>query len=371
MKYVDPDGCIAVLAEGADTLADFNDWLREQSEHFSDSFIGNSLTAANGVARGVTALGEGFLRTVNYGANWASVATGGFGISDEWGAAHAQEIQSSHQAISDTYDYFANQDGFRQTGQQLKGFGQDLIAGKNSALSDLMAFGTSAVSGVAVGKTTVQYGAKLAQQGAKVVRESTTKLGQVVVTTTKSVAQKVRERSGSLRGAGKGVPNSQTIANASSGNLKELLPTSSLNNRQLAIHEALTEQGAVGQFHKKSVSMTDLKAITQVTGDEYNMFTLGSQRTIIRGYGNEVSVSPQMYDDLLQGNYGKWSGHTHPPGYSIDPGPADRPFLQQMGQQRSAIWGDNGHYTFGQLPSDDALIQSEIMRKQWERIYGD
>jgi len=175
----------------------------------------------------------------------------------------------------------------------------------------------------------------------------------------------------STMSGGEVVPDSQTIASASSGNLKELLPTSSLNKRQLAIHEALTKQGAVGQFNKKSVSMTDLKAITQVTGDEYNMFTLGSQRTIIRGYGNEVSVSLQMYDDLLQGNYGRWSGHTHPPGYSIKPGPADRPFLQQMGQQRSAIWGDNGHYTFGQLPLDDALIQSEIMRKQWQRIYGD
>jgi hypothetical protein len=162
----------------------------------------------------------------------------------------------------------------------------------------------------------------------------------------------------------------RTIASASSGNIKELLPVSSLNKRQRAIHDALTEQGAVDQFYKKSVSMNDLRAISQVTGDEYNMFTLGSRRTIIRGYGNEVSVSPQMYDDLIAGNYGKWSGHTHPPGYSINPGPADRPFLQQMGQQRSAIRGDNGHYTFGQLPSDDAMIQSEIMRKQWERIYG-
>lgn len=116
--------------------------------------------------------------------------------------------------------------------------------------------------------------------------------------------------------------------------------------------------------------MSDLRAISQVTGDEYSMFTLGSQRTVIRGYGNEISVSQEMLDNLLAGNYGKWSGHTHPPGYSINPGPADRPFLQQMGQQRSAIWGDGGHYTFGQLPSDDAMIQSEIMRKQWARIYG-
>jgi LysM repeat protein len=161
-----------------------------------------------------------------------------------------------------------------------------------------------------------------------------------------------------------------TIATASSGQLTELLSASTLSKRQFAIYEKLSSQGSVGKFSKKSVSMSDLRAISQVTGDEYSMFTLGSQRTVIRGYGNEISVPQNTLDNLLAGNYGKWSGHTHPPGYSINPGPADRPFLQQMGQQRSAIWGDNGHYTFGQLPSDDAMIQSEIMRKQWAKIYG-
>ncbi len=102
----------------------------------------------------------------------------------------------------------------------------------------------------------------------------------------------------SFRSVRLGVSNNQTIANASSGNFKELLPTSSLNNRQLAIHEALTEQGAVGQFHKKFVSMTDLKAITQVTGDEYNMFTLGSQRTIITGI-NGVRAFDLSFDMYL------------------------------------------------------------------------
>ena len=161
-----------------------------------------------------------------------------------------------------------------------------------------------------------------------------------------------------------------TIATASSGQLTELRPGTMLSRRQAEIHEKLATQGSIGEFSKKNVSMNDLRAIGQVTGDEYSMFTLGSRRLVIRGYGNEISVSQEMLDGLLAGNYGKWSGHTHPPGYSINPGPADRPFLQQMGQQRSAIWGDGGHHTFGQLPSDDAIIQSEIMRKQWSRIYG-
>lgn len=160
------------------------------------------------------------------------------------------------------------------------------------------------------------------------------------------------------------------IATARSGQLAELLPTSSLSARQVEIHEQLSRQGSIGTFPRKKVSMADLRSIGQVTGDEYSMFTLGSQRTIIRGYGNEISVSSNMLDELLAGKHGKWSGHTHPPGYSITPGPVDRPLLQQMGQQRSAIWGNDGQHVYGRLPSDDAIIQSEIMRARWSRIYG-
>jgi len=167
------------------------------------------------------------------------------------------------------------------------------------------------------------------------------------------------------------VKYTHSIASASSGRLRELLPLSSLNSRQRAIHEALASQGAVTQFRKKSVSMSDLRAIGRVTGDEYSVFTLKGKRTIIRGFGNEIKVSEQLYNDLVSGKYGKWSGHTHPPGYSTDPGPADRPFLLAMNQKRSAIWGDDGYYIYGPLPLDDAEIRSEIAREQWGRIYGD
>ena len=93
--------------------------------------------------------------------------------------------------------------------------------------------------------------------------------------------------------------------------------------------------------------MADLRDIGRVTGDEYNMFTKAGERLIIRGEGSNIRVSEEMYADLLNGEYGKFSGHTHPPGYSIEPGPADRPFLNQMQQGRSAIWGDNGYQIFG------------------------
>jgi hypothetical protein len=164
----------------------------------------------------------------------------------------------------------------------------------------------------------------------------------------------------------------ERIATASSGQLAELMPVSSLSKRQAAIHSALSEQGAFSMFPKRGVSMSDLRAIGRVTGDEYNMFTNGGRRLIIRGEGNAVEVSLGMYDDLLNGVYGRWSGHTHPPGYSLIPGPADRPFLSQMNQRASGIWGDEGHYVFGRNGLvDDAVIQSEAARKALLRLYGE
>lgn len=47
-----------------------------------------------------------------------------------------------------------------------------------------------------------------------------------------------------------------------------------------------------------------------------NMFTKGEERLIIRGNGSVIKVSEEMLNDLINGTYGKFSGHTHPPGHS-------------------------------------------------------
>ncbi|MFV0673317.1 Ig-like domain repeat protein [Variovorax sp. tm] len=173
------------------------------------------------------------------------------------------------------------------------------------------------------------------------------------------------------------IPNAEgTLINtARSGQLVPLLPESSLTTRQMAIHAELAEPGATATFRKRSVSMNDLNAIGRVTGDEYSMFTNKGSRLIIRGDGSDVVVSPAMYGDLLAGKYGRFSGHTHPPGYSVMPGPQDRPFLSSMKQDVSTIWGFDGQsttrYTFGQVGlADDARIASEIARRNWARLYG-
>ncbi len=191
LKYTDPTGRIAALADGANALGDFDEWLRDQNQSFGDGALGQVAGAANGVSRGVVALGEGFLRTVNYGANWTSVATGGFG-QDEWAMSHAQELQQSHETITNTYDYFANQDGLSKTGQQLKQFGSDLSNGKATAASDLLAFSTGFAGGVGAGKVVAEKAAKLAGKTAQVVREGTAIIGTAVAVNVKTLAAKVR-----------------------------------------------------------------------------------------------------------------------------------------------------------------------------------
>ena len=119
--------------------------------------------------------------------------------------------------------------------------------------------------------------------------------------------------------------------------------------------------------------------LLDVTGDEFNMFTNGSRRLIIRGSGREIKVTKKMKNDLITGVYGKFSGHTHPPGYSIEPGPGDGAFLLDLGQRRSAIWGTgvdnygqkrNGGFLFGvdDMETDEIRREAEreIMRKLYE-----
>jgi hypothetical protein len=145
---------------------------------------------------------------------------------------------------------------------------------------------------------------------------------------------------------------------------------SSLSNAQKAIHSQLMNQGDVALFAKKAVSMNDLRAIGQVTGDEYSMYTQGARRFNIRGFGNEVRVADEeMAAALRSGKFGKWSGHTHPRGYSARPGPADRPNIPS-GQSRSGIWADDSSEPFHTTPQQDFEFQETKRRIEFRKLYG-
>lgn len=153
--------------------------------------------------------------------------------------------------------------------------------------------------------------------------------------------------------------------------LGDRLPMSSLNKRQRELLEQLSKPGDTVLIPKKSVSMNDLRQLTSVTGDEFNMFTNGSRRLIIRGAGREIEVTEEMFNDLINGVYGKFSGHTHPLSHSMKPEPKDSWFLRKMHQERSSVWGydGDGWLPFGQEPWLTDEIRENIRREQWQKMY--
>jgi hypothetical protein len=145
-----------------------------------------------------------------------------------------------------------------------------------------------------------------------------------------------------------------TVA-AAEGTQGSRLLASSLSTRQKSILATLPDQGSTAWLPKRGVSMADLRAIGQHTGDEFSMYTSGGRRFIIRGYGNEVRVAPDVADALRTGQFGRWSGHTHPPGYSMNPTLTDRMNIP-VGQSGSAIWGDGPIRRFSRMPAEDGSI---------------
>jgi hypothetical protein len=115
--------------------------------------------------------------------------------------------------------------------------------------------------------------------------------------------------------------------------------------------------------------MRDLRAIGKVTGDEYSMFRSAGQRTVIRGFGNEIAVTPEIASLIKSGGLGKWSGHTHPPGFPTVASPVDRNWLP-VGQERSVIYHDRGRTYFHSSPMEDAAFESARMSALMRKWYG-
>lgn len=62
---------------------------------------------------------------------------------------------------------------------------------------------------------------------------------------------------------------------------------------------------------KNSVSMIDLSALTAYTGDEFALFTKGSERLVVRGDAVSVKIDAEQAKQMSRNGY-RWSGHTHP-----------------------------------------------------------
>ena len=135
------------------------------------------------------------------------------------------------------------------------------------------------------------------------------------------------------RNAGKG--NASAITHFGTG----------LNNRQSRLLERLPEYDSRCIVNKKSVSMSDLSALTAETGVEFAMFTKGNDRLIIRGDKGSVNVSKAYAMELKLQGY-RWSGHTHPgiDDFCLMPSGGDKEVLSIFDQQCTAIYNSIGKW---------------------------
>lgn len=118
-----------------------------------------------------------------------------------------------------------------------------------------------------------------------------------------------------------------------------------LNNRQMKLLELLLDYNSTATVPKKSVSMTDLSALTAETGAEYALFTRGAKRLVIRGSENMVDIDEAKAKELAEQGY-RWSGHTHP-GYSdwvLWASEGDIGILAEFDQPESAIYNSFGEH---------------------------
>ncbi|MDR2694385.1 MAG: hypothetical protein LBB74_09270 [Chitinispirillales bacterium] len=118
-----------------------------------------------------------------------------------------------------------------------------------------------------------------------------------------------------------------------------------LDNRQQALLDRLPEDGSRAEVGKDDVSMMDLSALTAKTGDEFAMFTRGSERLVVRGNNERVDINPGSAAELSAQGY-KWSGHTHPGGGKmvLRSSEGDKLVLRAFNQKRSVIYNSVGQY---------------------------
>jgi hypothetical protein len=118
-----------------------------------------------------------------------------------------------------------------------------------------------------------------------------------------------------------------------------------LDNRQQRVLDELPETGSRAVFGKEDVSMLDLSALTAKTGDEFAMFTRGSERLVIRGGKEHVNIGLMDAAELSAQGY-KWSGHTHPGGNAnfLRPSDGDKVILNAFNQNTSVIYNSVGQY---------------------------
>ena len=119
-----------------------------------------------------------------------------------------------------------------------------------------------------------------------------------------------------------------------------------LNTRQKNLLQQLPNCDSSIIINKGDVNLKDLAALTAKTGDEFAMFTRGSQRMIIRGNASAVNIDGAMAQELYNAGF-KWSGHTHPgTGVNVKfASEGDMYILEQFNQTQSVIFDSQGNFS--------------------------
>ena len=132
-----------------------------------------------------------------------------------------------------------------------------------------------------------------------------------------------------------------------------------LTARRQEILDQLPDALSRMTLHKKQVNVTDLAHLTAATGDEFALFTRGSQRLVVRGDANGVPLTVSQLEKLHQQGY-RFSAHTHPGTSDLvlnaSGKPGDRAVIEIFQQKQSLILNSAGRRSiFDQL--NDRRVQ--------------
>ena len=194
----------------------------------------------------------------------------------------------------------------------------------------------------------LETGSDSAAKGAKKaiweIQEAVGSEGIKFSTRVEESAQALKKTSSKRIKSGKGSELTIMSRNSGRGNPSAITHFDvELNTRQSNLLNKLNGYDSSIIVRKKDVNLKDLAALTAKTGDEFAMFTRGSQRLIIRGGATNININGARAQELLNAGY-RWSGHTHPgSGFNVKlPSEGDLYILDKFNQSQSVIYDSNG-----------------------------
>jgi len=116
--YIDPTGRIAVLANGANMLAGWNQWLGRRTGEVDKGNVGTGVAIGVGIGRGLLMLTEGGLRGVNAVANIgvvasATVVNATTGTLPRYAEGAAGELMGTQEVTEKTVTYLGDDGAFK------------------------------------------------------------------------------------------------------------------------------------------------------------------------------------------------------------------------------------------------------------------